>query len=89
MVEMTVRDTGPGIAPAQRETIFEKFHQLDSSRIREYEGTGLGLAITKELTTMLGGNIRIEGEEGKGAVFIVQLPPIAKSETQTPRIRLN
>ena len=88
MVKMMVSDTGPGIAEDQRETIFEKFHQLDSSRIREYEGTGLGLAITKELTIILGGNIRIEGEEGKGSVFIVQLPPVAKSEVPAPRIRL-
>jgi len=89
MVKMTVRDTGPGIPEDQREGIFEKFHQLDSSRTREYEGTGLGLAITKELVAMLGGNIKVEEPTGEGAVFVVCLPPTAKRTTYTPRIRLS
>lgn len=73
-VRLVVADTGPGIPEAQRENIFEKFKQLDSSATREYEGTGLGLAITKELVDMLGGSIRVESGEGQGATFIVEVP---------------
>ncbi|HOA74524.1 MAG TPA: HAMP domain-containing sensor histidine kinase [Phycisphaerae bacterium] len=73
-VRLAVTDTGPGIAPEHREQIFEKFRQLDSSVTREHSGTGLGLAITRELSMMLGGQIRLESEVGKGSTFIVELP---------------
>lgn len=73
-VRLIVRDTGPGIPDDQREAIFEKFQQLDASKTREYEGTGLGLAITRELVNMLHGTIRLEGECGRGATFVVELP---------------
>lgn len=73
-VQLTVRDTGPGIPKDQQTEIFEKFRQLDSSKTREHEGTGLGLAITKELVELLGGSIRVESMEGRGSAFIVTLP---------------
>ena len=73
-LELQIADTGPGIAESDRETIFEKFHQLDASITREYSGTGLGLAIVKELLDMMGGDIRVGGQPGKGAVFTVRLP---------------
>lgn len=73
-IRLVVADTGPGIDPDQHEQVFEKFRQLDSSATREHSGTGLGLAITRELSNMLGGNIRLESELGKGATFIVELP---------------
>jgi len=73
-VRLIVADNGPGIAPADQETIFEKFHQLDASVTREHSGTGLGLAISKELCNLLGGNMRLESELGKGTRFIVELP---------------
>ncbi len=73
-IRLCVCDTGPGIDVAHRETIFEKFRQLDASQTREYEGTGLGLAITKELVQMLRGSIRIESELGEGSRFVVELP---------------
>jgi signal transduction histidine kinase len=88
LVSLTVRDTGPGISKDQREIVFEKFRQLDASQTREHEGTGLGLAITKELVHMLGGRIRLEGEEGQGATFIVELPIMLKKGEPRARIRL-
>ncbi len=73
-VQLAVRDTGPGIAPEHHRVIFEKFRQIDQSPTREHQGTGLGLAIAKELTTLLGGEIGLESELGRGAIFWVRLP---------------
>jgi len=87
-VRLTVHDTGPGIPEDQRDTVFEVFRQLDASQTREHEGTGLGLPITKELVHMLGGTIRLISEEGKGSMFIVELPVSVKEDVQRSRIRL-
>ena len=73
-VQIRVADTGPGIAEENRETIFEKFRQIDGSVTRAHSGTGLGLAIVKELVDALGGAITIGGTPGQGAVFAVTLP---------------
>jgi signal transduction histidine kinase len=73
-LRLSVSDTGPGIPPEFRDSIFEKFRQLDSSQTREHEGTGLGLAITRELVQMLGGTIRLEPQDGVGSTFTVELP---------------
>ena len=74
LVQITVKDTGIGIAQKQLQTIFEKFVQADTSINRKYGGTGLGLAITKTLTEILGGTIAVESEQGKGSAFTVKLP---------------
>jgi hypothetical protein len=71
---LTVEDTGTGIAPEQRERIFEKFTQADGSISRKFGGTGLGLAITKRLVELHGGKIELESEVGKGSTFRVTLP---------------
>ena len=73
-VRLVVADTGPGIAPEDQGRIFEKFRQMDASVTREHSGSGLGLAISKELIQFLGGTIRLESEQGRGARFIVELP---------------
>jgi two-component system, NarL family, sensor histidine kinase BarA len=78
-VEMWVTDTGVGIAEADREIIFEKFRQGSSvmgqdGLTREYSGTGLGLSIVKELCKLLGGEVSVESELGKGSTFRVVLP---------------
>ena len=69
-----VRDNGIGIPVKQQQQIFEAFSQVDNSSSRNYEGTGLGLAISKRLCEMMGGEIEVESEPGKGSLFTVRLP---------------
>ncbi len=75
-LEISVEDTGVGIAPSQQERIFEPFVQSKNQNARKYGGTGLGLAITKELTEMLGGEIRLESGLGKGCKFTFIFPEV-------------
>jgi signal transduction histidine kinase len=69
-----VSDQGIGIAPQDRQRIFESFSQVDSGNTRKFGGTGLGLAITKRFVDLHGGSIAVESEPGKGSTFIVRLP---------------
>ncbi len=71
---ISVTDTGRGIARDKQKIIFDRFVQADLAINRSYEGSGLGLAITKAYVEMMGGNIRVESEPGKGSVFEVRLP---------------
>jgi GAF domain-containing protein len=71
---LTVRDTGPGIAPGDHDKIFGEFQQVDNSNTRKKGGTGLGLAISKRMVEMQGGSIAVESELGHGATFRVTLP---------------
>jgi signal transduction histidine kinase len=68
-----VRDTGPGISPAERAMIFEEYRQAGDERTMR-RGTGLGLAITRRLVLMHGGMIKVESELGRGSTFEVTLP---------------
>ncbi len=70
----SVRDTGVGIASDKLETIFESFSQVDSSSTRRFEGTGLGLAMSRKLCHLLGGEIGVESEPGKGSCFRIRIP---------------
>ena len=70
---LSVRDTGPGISPAERAVIFEEYKQAKEER-RLNRGTGLGLAIARRLVLMHGGTIRVESEIGRGSTFICLLP---------------
>ena len=71
---LTVRDTGPGVAPEDQDKIFGEFQQVDNSNTRKKGGTGLGLAISKRMVEMHGGTIAVESEVGHGATFRVVLP---------------
>jgi len=79
-LELVVADTGVGIAEEEQQVIFEKFRQGKSvltrgdALVREYSGTGLGLSIVKELCRLLGGEIGLHSELGKGSTFTVTLP---------------
>jgi PAS domain S-box-containing protein len=69
-----VEDTGIGMTPEQLDKLFKRFSQADASTTRRFGGTGLGLAITKAFSTMLGGDIEVESEAGRGSAFIIRLP---------------
>jgi GAF domain-containing protein len=71
---LSVSDTGPGIPPQERDKIFEKFHQIDSSITKAKGGTGLGLAIAKQIVEMHGGRIWVESTVGQGSTFRMELP---------------
>jgi signal transduction histidine kinase/CheY-like chemotaxis protein len=73
-----VSDTGIGMKQEQCKKLFQAFSQADSSTTRKYGGTGLGLAITQNFATMLGGEVVVESEYGKGSKFTLQLPQIAR-----------
>ena len=81
-LEVQVRDTGPGMTPAQLRHIFKPFTQLDASISRQHGGTGLGLAICKRLASLLGGTLEVDSETGRGSVFRLMLPaPLVDAET--------
>ncbi len=84
-IELFVRDTGVGIATDKLEAIFDMFRQADTSMTRGYEGSGLGLTIAKGMATMLGGNIYVASEIGKGSEFKFKLPVDKYSKSLTTK----
>ncbi|HBH51119.1 MAG TPA: sensor histidine kinase [Planctomycetaceae bacterium] len=86
-IELVVEDTGVGIPLEDQDSIFEKFRQgnttpggQSSTLTREYAGTGLGLSIVRELTKLLGGEVTLHSELGKGSRFAIRLPTVLKSQ---------
>ena len=73
-IMITCQDTGKGIKEENISRLFSKFDRLDVERNTTTEGTGLGLAITKALIEMMGGNINVQSQYGKGSIFVVNLP---------------
>ena len=73
-VELAVADTGIGLNAEQQAKLFQDFTQADSLTARRYGGTGLGLAISRKLARMMGGDVTVASEPGKGSVFTVRLP---------------
>jgi signal transduction histidine kinase/sensor domain CHASE-containing protein len=74
VARISISDTGIGIKPEDRDLLFRPFRQIDSGLSRQHEGTGLGLAICRRLADLLGGEIRMTSEWGKGSVFALILP---------------
>jgi len=72
--EVTVRDTGTGIAREQLPRLFERFHRVEDARGRSIEGSGIGLALVQELVKLHGGSIAVDSELGKGTSFTIRLP---------------
>jgi signal transduction histidine kinase len=74
MAEVSVADTGVGIAPEDHEAVFEEFRQVGTDYARKHEGTGLGLALARRFVELHGGTIRVESELGRGATFTFTIP---------------
>jgi PAS domain S-box-containing protein len=82
-IEFQVRDTGIGMTPDQQAKVFEAFTQADDSTTRTYGGTGLGLAITKSFCRLMGGDVTLTSEAGKGTTFMVRLPAVTRAASDT------
>ncbi|GBU29444.1 histidine kinase [Treponema sp. R8-4-B8] len=80
-LKIAVTDTGKGIKPEDKEKLFGEFIQVDTKRNRGIEGTGLGLAITKKLCLIMGGDITVESEYGRGSTFTATIPQSIESKT--------
>jgi signal transduction histidine kinase len=78
-IELAVCDTGIGMTPEQQAKLFADFTQADSLTARQFGGTGLGLAISRRLARMMGGDVTVASEPGKGSVFTVRLPGSVES----------
>ena len=79
VIELSVSDTGIGMTPEQQAKLFEEFTQADATTAQRFGGTGLGLAIARKLARMMGGDVTVASEPGKGSVFTVRLPTGAET----------
>jgi signal transduction histidine kinase/DNA-binding response OmpR family regulator/HAMP domain-containing protein len=86
VVELRVADSGIGMTPEQVGRLFQEFTQADASTTRKYGGTGLGLAISRRFCRMMGGDITVQSEPGRGSIFTIRLPAVvaARDAERTP-----
>jgi signal transduction histidine kinase/CheY-like chemotaxis protein len=83
-IEFSVADTGIGLTPEQQRRLFQSFSQADPSTSRKYGGTGLGLVISRRFAQMMGGDINLHSEFGRGSTFTVRLPRTGGPARPTP-----
>ncbi|MBF0302882.1 MAG: response regulator [Desulfamplus sp.] len=87
IIAISVIDTGLGIPADKLDAVFEAFKQVDGSIRRKHDGTGLGLSISKELAQLLGGDIKVQSEIGKGSRFTLYIPEHLESEEQENNVQ--
>ena len=85
-INFVVADSGIGMTPEQMSKLFAEFVQAEQTTARQYGGTGLGLAITRKLCTMMGGDVTVTSEIGKGSAFTVRLPAGPEAATVLPEM---
>ncbi|BBA69254.1 PAS domain-containing hybrid sensor histidine kinase/response regulator [Geobacter sulfurreducens] len=83
-IRISVRDTGIGIAPQERERLFKVFSQVDGTTNRRFGGTGLGLALTRDIVEAMGGAIDVESQPGRGSTFAVTIPFLRAVTASSP-----
>jgi PAS domain S-box-containing protein len=93
--EITIRDTGTGIPPAELPHLFERFRRVEGARGRSFEGSGIGLALVHELVKLHGGDVRVSSELGRGSAFVISMPfgnahlPAARREAAPAQLSTN
>jgi two-component system, NtrC family, sensor kinase len=83
-IVFSVGDTGIGMTPEQLARLFEAFSQADAATTRKYGGTGLGLALSRRLCRMMGGDVTVESEAGRGSTFTIRLPAHVAEAAEEP-----
>jgi signal transduction histidine kinase len=83
-VELSVDDTGVGIAPEDMPKLFQNFAQVSAATSAQYGGTGLGLAVSQKLCALMGGGITATSEPGRGSTFVIRLPAVLTAEDGEP-----